>query len=142
MGLVKQNSWHKFLLMFISNQSLISIIISHPIFTKISHLWRKLVKENCHGAIYLNEEKLLNTTNIRNKGQKFHSFQLFISEELQCLLIVEKQINELYYQITITLETEEILDFLEISQSELSISNEELTTIKTVLHRKKKSSYY
>ncbi|AFZ55045.1 GAF sensor hybrid histidine kinase [Cyanobacterium aponinum PCC 10605] len=137
MGLVKQNSWHKFLLMFISNQSLISIIISHPIFTKISHLWRKLVKENCHGAIYLNEEKLLNTTNIRNKGQKFHSFQLFISEELQCLLIVEKQINELYYQITITLETEEILDFLEISQSELSISNEELTTIKTVLHRKK-----
>ncbi len=120
--------------MFISNQSLISIIISHSIFTKISHLWRELVKENCSKMIYLNEDNLKQNQNITNKKQKFHSFQLFISEELQCLLIVEKQINELYYQITITLERQEIKDFLEISQAELSISPEELESIKSTLN--------
>lgn len=117
-----------------NSQSLISIIISHSTFTKISHLWRELVKEDCHRIIYLNENNLKNPQNSPQKKQKFHSFQLFVSEELHCLLIVEKQINELYYQITITLETQEIIDFLEISQSDLSIDPQQLISLKTILN--------
>jgi two-component system, sensor histidine kinase and response regulator len=119
--------------MFISNQSLISRIIPHQMFTKISHLWQDLVKENNYEGIYLNENNLVTLTDIQTNKQKFHSFQLFVSEKIQALLLVEKEINETYYQITITFESQEIADFLELTQPQLIISAEELIKLKNIL---------
>lgn len=119
--------------MFIPNQSLISRIIPHQMFTKISHLWQDLVKENEHEGIYLNEDNLISSLDIQTKKQKFHSFQLFASQKIQALLLVEKQINEVYYQITITFDSQEIADFLELTQSQILISTEELTKLNKTL---------
>ncbi|HIK36455.1 MAG: ATP-binding protein [Geminocystis sp.] len=98
--------------MFTSNQSLISIVVSQPIFARISQLWRELVKDNSLEGIYLNRETSIRGKEVQNTGAEILGFQLFVSEEIQCFLGVEKRINELYYQITISFEPEEILEFL------------------------------
>lgn len=128
--------------MFIPNQSLVSRIIPHQMFTKISHLWQDLVKENNYEGIYLNEKNLISLTDIQTNKQKFHSFQLFVSEKIQALLLVEKEINETYYQITITFERQEIADFLELTQSQLIISVEELMTLKKILSQCQHKNFY
>jgi len=103
-------------------------------FTNISHLWQNLVNKNNPEEIYLNESDLVSQENIHN----FLSFQLFISPKLQCLLLLEKQIDEQYYQITITFDHYEILDFLDLIQYKLIISNEQLLTINSILFQHKK----
>lgn len=128
--------------MFIPNQSLISRIIPHQMFTKISHLWQDLVKENDHEGIYLNEDNLISSLDIQTKKQKFHSFQLFVSQKIQALLLVEKQINQVYYQITITIDRQEIADFLELTQSQLIIPAEELTKLNKILSQCQKKDFY
>ncbi|WP_373479070.1 ATP-binding protein [Geminocystis sp.] len=121
--------------MFTPNQSFISKIITYQMFTNISHLWQNLVnKNNREEIIYLNESDLVSQENIHN----FLSFQLFISPKLQCLLLLEKQIDEQYYQITITFDHYEILDFLDLIQYKLIISNEQLLTINSILFQHKK----
>jgi len=120
--------------MFTPNQSFISKIITYQMFTNISHLWQNLVNKNNPEEIYLNESDLVSQENIHN----FLSFQLFISPKLQCLLLLEKQIDEQYYQITITFDHYEILDFLDLIQYKLIISNEQLLTINSILFQHKK----
>ncbi|BAQ61172.1 circadian input kinase A [Geminocystis sp. NIES-3708] len=121
--------------MFIPSQSLISRIIPHQMFTKISHLWQELVNENEDEGIYLNEDNLVSSTNIETTKQKFHSFKLFVSPKIQALLLIEKQINQVYYQITVTFDYQEIVDFLELIQPQIIISNEKLTKLNQILSK-------
>lgn len=119
--------------MFIPSQSLISRVIPHQMFTKISHLWQELVNENDGEGIYLNKDNLIPCNKIDSKKQKFHNFKLFLSDKIKALLLVEKQIDQLYYQITITFDSEEIIDFLELIKPHLVISPEELIQVNTIL---------
>ncbi|WP_231933123.1 ATP-binding protein [Geminocystis sp. NIES-3708] len=104
-------------------------------FTKISHLWQELVNENEDEGIYLNEDNLVSSTNIETTKQKFHSFKLFVSPKIQALLLIEKQINQVYYQITVTFDYQEIVDFLELIQPQIIISNEKLTKLNQILSK-------
>ncbi|MBL1208466.1 ATP-binding protein [Geminocystis sp. GBBB08] len=117
--------------MFISSQSLISRIIPHQMFTKISHLWQDLVNKNDYKGIYLNEDNLISSDN--TPKQKFHSFQLFVSDKIKALLLVEKQINEIYYQITITFDRQEIIDFLELTKPQIILPSEEFKKLTRIL---------
>lgn len=129
--------------MFIPSLSLVSRIISHQMFTKIAQLWQDLVTKNEMGGIYLTENNLDNIPlKIANNDKKFfHSFQLFISPHLSALLLVEKKISELYYQITITFETHEILDFLELTKPKFNQENLEYLNIYEILSQPRNINY-
>ncbi len=120
--------------MFTSSQSLISIVVSQPIFARISQLWRELVKDNSLEGIYLNRETSIRGKEGQNSSGEILGFQLFVSDKIQCLLVVEKRINELYYQISISFETGEILDFLKIQE----INSDTFEKINEKIARQKK----
>ena len=122
--------------MLTSHPSIISIILPRIIFTKITHLWAELVNANNIDGIYVSEHDLI----VHKKGQKrrsnqFPEFKLFVSEEVQILLLVEKQIDQLFYQITITFDRQEISDFLELSNNDLTISSKNKDKIKGILEK-------
>ncbi|BAQ63781.1 ATP-binding protein [Geminocystis sp. NIES-3709] len=121
--------------MFIPSLSLISRIIPYQMFTKISHLWRDLVNENSLNGIYFTEDNLINSDvdNVKNEKTSFHSFQLFVSKNIQALLLVEKKINEFYYQITISFEHQEILDFLGLIDHKISLNRDKISDVKNIL---------
>ncbi len=127
--------------MFIPSQSLISRIIPYEMFTKISHLWQDLVNKNGHEGIYLSEDNLMSSANKQINKQKFHSFQLFVSEKIRALLLVEKQIDKLYYQITITFDHQEIADFLELTEDHIVISEQQLTKLNTILSQRQHQDF-
>lgn len=63
--------------------------------------------------IYLDEKNIVNR-NINNIDKNnFLTFNLIVSENIQALLIVEKQINNFYCQITITFSSTEISSFVD-----------------------------
>ncbi|MGI0481778.1 ATP-binding protein [Geminocystis sp. CENA526] len=104
-------------------------------FAKLVHLWLELVANNYCDGVYLSEDNLINLEKENSSQEKksFHSFHLFIAENIQALLLVEKKINELYYQVTITFDSQEILDFLELINSKIDLSKDNLDTIYSVL---------
>lgn len=126
--------------MFTPSLSLISRIIPYQMFTKIASLWQELATNNYLEGIYLREDNLMNLEikNIRQEKQSFHSFQLFLAENIQALLLVEKKIDDLYYQITITFENQEILDFIELIHSKIELNQENLSKIYSLLSTSRK----
>jgi two-component system sensor histidine kinase/response regulator len=125
--------------MFIPSLSLVSRIIPHQMFTKIVSLWQELATNNYLEGIYLSQDNLINLEieNIPQEKQSFHSFQLFLADNIQALLLVEKKINDLYYQITITFDCQEIVDFIEIINSRIDITKENITKIYSILSSSK-----
>ena len=105
-----------------SNPSIISIIVPHTIFIKITSLWQNLVDDNELNGIYLSEHHLIAKKEGENKANNFKGFQLFVAKKIQILLLLEKQIDQLFYQISITFDPQEIIDFIELSQHNLAIS--------------------
>lgn len=123
--------------MFISNQSLVSLVISQSTFTDITHLWENLVTNN-PTSIYLKQDNQTLGKKLDSKNHNFYSFQLFIADDLQCLWLVEKKINSFLYQITITFDSQEILDFLDLTR--LSITPHQSEQIHHIFNSSKITS--
>ena len=117
-----------------SNPSIISIIVPHTIFVKIISLWQNLVKNNELKGIYLTERDLIAQKKAKNRANNFKEFHLFVAQKIQILLLLEKQIDQLFYQISITLDNQEILDFIELSENDLAISAFQKEKIRAILH--------
>lgn len=121
--------------MFIPSLSLVSRIIPHQMFAKIVSLWQELAINNSVEGIYLSNDNLINLEieNISQEKQSFHSFQLFLADNIQALLLVEKKINDLYYQVTITFDNQEIVDFIELINLKIDLTKDNLDKIFSLL---------
>ena len=117
------------------NKSLVSMIIPHQIFSKLCHLWQEMAVKSKGDKIFLNEENLLAQNNVLNENQQPVKFNLIITENLHCLLLVEKQISELFYQINISFEKEVIDTFCEQILGKLT--SEKKITLRQLLKKRK-----
>jgi two-component system sensor histidine kinase/response regulator len=102
------------------NKSLASRIIPHQMFRQLCHLWQEMAMKSDGEKIFINEENLFPKDRAVNQQKKTLKFQLIITHNLQALLLVEKQIIDRYYQITITFEKEVIASFYEQILEELT----------------------
>ena len=121
--------------MLTSNPCIVSIIVPKIILTKVINLWKDLANQSHLKGIYLSEDNLVSQKQTYN----FQGFQLFISPSIQVLLLVEKQVDFLFYQITITFDHQEILDFLELSHTSLDISVTQQNKIDKILNGQEQS---
>ena len=119
--------------MLTSNFSIISIIVPQVIFMKITGLWQELVSQSDLDGIYLSEHNLVTKNNSSKPRNNFQGFQLFIAPSIQALLLVEKKFDQIFYQISITLDPQEILDFIDLSAKSLVISNAKKQIIYSIL---------
>ncbi len=76
--------------------------------------------------------------NLENKEKDFKEFQLFVSQKIQILLFIEKQIDQHFYQISIIIDRQEILDFIELGKKKLAISIAKKQQIISFLTQEKK----
>jgi len=93
------------------NSFLRNKIVSHQIYIKLCSLWQETANTLGNNSIFVNSENIINSQEKYYGLTKFNNFQLIIDNNIQALLFVEKQINDFYYQITITFVIEEIEDF-------------------------------
>ena len=121
--------------MLTSNPCIISITVPKIILTKVISLWKDLANQSHLKGIYLSEDNLVSQKQTYN----FQGFQLFISPSIQVLLLVEKQVDFLFYQITITFDHQEISDFLELSHTSLDISVTQQNKINKILNGQEQS---
>ena len=80
-------------------------------FSQLCHLWQEMAQKCETDKIFLSEQDLLVRDNVIENTPYPLNFRLIITHDLQALLLVEKQIGDLYYQIRITFENQEIVDF-------------------------------
>jgi two-component system sensor histidine kinase/response regulator len=118
--------------MLSSSLSLISIVVSQIVFQKIIYLWQELINQSELDGTYFSQNNF-KKKNRQNSAHSFPDFQLFIAPKIQVLLLVEKEIEQTFYQITITFDQQEILDFLELSQKDLVISATQKRKIESIL---------
>lgn len=113
------------------NSFLRNKIISHEVYLKLSSLWQKTADALGNNSIFINSENIINNQEKYYSPTKFDNFQLIIDTKIQALLFVEKQINDFYYQITITFVIEEIKEFCH--QIKLKLDIELYTEIENYL---------
>ena len=80
-------------------------------FSQLCHLWQEMAQRCETDKIFLSEQDLLPQENLIENTPYPLNFRLIITNDLQALLLVEKQISDLYYQISITFENQAIADF-------------------------------
>jgi two-component system sensor histidine kinase/response regulator len=97
--------------MFNGKNSLISRIIPHQMFTQLCQLWEKTTETLENDYIFLTENDLLSLDNPNLNYPQIKSFSLILTQDLQALLLVENQVNDLYYHISITLDCQAITYF-------------------------------
>ena len=124
--------------MLTSNNSIISIIIPQIIYTKITYLFNDLVAENKPKGIYINQNNLNCNNDKFISLNRFQEFRLFVCETTKILLLLEKKIDKFFYQITITFNQQEILDFVEIVENNVNISGKQINQIKSILKSQEK----
>ncbi len=80
-------------------------------FSQLCHLWQEMAQRCGTDKIFLSEQDLLPQENLIENTPHPLNFRLIVTNDLQALLLVEKQISDLYYQISITFEEQAIADF-------------------------------
>ncbi|AFZ46758.1 GAF sensor hybrid histidine kinase [Cyanobacterium stanieri PCC 7202] len=103
------------------NLSLNKKIISHQMLNKLSHLWKKTAQKQGDNFIFISQSNFNKTKQSAIRNLYYHNFQLIINPDLQALLLVEKQINDFYSQVTISFSYQEIKKFYEKIKPVLSL---------------------
>lgn len=93
------------------NQFLLNRIIPHQMFHQLCNLLEGIMVKSQCDKIFLTEEDLLSQKKLIVNQFEFVSFRLIIANNLQSLLLVEKEIDNLYYQISIAFSSEIITNF-------------------------------
>lgn len=113
------------------HQSLITRIIPEPMYRQLTYLWQEIAEKQQGNILGVSEKDLIEKNNQTLPQFQLQHFHLIISPNLSALLFVEKQINDFYYQVSITFDEQEILDFINLVANYLP-SNLNVT-IKSVL---------
>ncbi|MGY6531055.1 MAG: hybrid sensor histidine kinase/response regulator [Cyanobacterium sp.] len=78
---------------------------------KLYYLWEETAKNQGNDFIFLSQGDFSKTKQTAIKNIYYHNFKLIISPEFQALLLIEKEINDFYSQITISFCLEEVKSF-------------------------------
>ena len=79
-------------------------------FSQLCHLWQEIAQRCENETIFLSEQDLIPQESLIENTPYPSNFRLIVTNDLQALLLVEKQISDLYYQISITFEEQAIAD--------------------------------
>ncbi|WP_069790200.1 ATP-binding protein [Cyanobacterium sp. IPPAS B-1200] len=93
------------------NLSLHNKIISQQMLDKLYHLWEETAKKQEDDFIFLSQSDFSKTKKTAIKNIYYHNFKLIINPEFQALLLIEKEINDFYSQVTISFCLQEIKKF-------------------------------
>lgn len=122
----------------IINNSLLNRIIPHQMFSQLCQLWQETVIKSEGDKIFINQDNLAVQENVLNEEKQPLIFNLIITQNLQALLLVEKQISQLYYQIKVTFDNQDIALF---SKEILAQINPEIRgKLKQLLKKEKQPS--
>jgi two-component system sensor histidine kinase/response regulator len=101
-------------------ESLITRIIPIEMYQQLGSLWQKTAEVQPGKIVAINEADLINNNTSKSfPGINFKHFHLIIASNLQVLLLVEKQIDDLSYQIGLTFAQPEIADFYQLLENQI-----------------------